>query len=189
MLRPQTPPAGPLSRRFDAASARDGGTAFRVVATEAERDALAKDCDLPGIDALAADLRVMRQGQDGLRVTGTVTGRVRQICVVSLDDFASNVSEPVDVSFAPEAEVEALAAVRAARPPPQDDEEAEDLPDPIVNGRIDLGALVAEILVLGLDPYPRKPGIAFADPAPTEPEEAAVSPFAALRDLQARGEG
>ena len=34
-------------------------------------------------------------------------------------------------------------------------------PDEIVNGQIDLGALTAEFLVLGLDPYPRKPGVDF----------------------------
>ena len=38
---------------------------------------------------------------------------------------------------------------------------AEDPPEPIVNGAIDLGALAAEFLMLGLDPYPRKPGAVF----------------------------
>ena len=99
MIRPQTMPAGALCRRFDAAAVRDGGTPFRVEATEAERDAVAADCGLPGIDALAADFRVMREGPDGLRVTGAVTARVRQICVVSLDEFASDVVEPVNLRF------------------------------------------------------------------------------------------
>ncbi len=40
--------------------------------------------------------------------------------------------------------------------------EQPDPPDPIVNGRIDLGQLAAEFLALGLDPYPRKPGVEFA---------------------------
>ena len=34
----------------------------------------------------------------------------------------------------------------------------EDEPDPIIDGKIDLGALTAEFFALGLDPYPRKPG-------------------------------
>ncbi len=181
MLRPSHTIQGPLVRRFDAAAARDGGTPFRVDATAAERDALATDCGLPGIDALSADLLVEREGAEGLRVTGSVVARVRQVCVVSLDEFASDIDEPLDVSFAPEAEVDALAAAHAARAPGADDEEAEDLPDPIVGGRIDLGALVAEVLVLGLDPYPRKPGVAFSEPVAAEP---AASPFAVLRDLK-----
>jgi uncharacterized metal-binding protein YceD (DUF177 family) len=177
------PPSGPLSRRFDAASARDTATSFALDTTPAERDALARDCDLPGIDALSAAFRIRREGADGLHVTGTVSARVRQVCVVSLDEFASDVSEPVDVRFAPEAEVEELAAARAARPG-GDDEDLEDLPDPIVNGRVDLGSLAAEILVRGLDPYPRKPGVAFADPAPEPAEEPEASPFAALKALK-----
>ncbi len=91
--------------------------------------------------------------------------------------------------FAPEAEVDAQAAVRAARPATADDEALDDLPDPIVNGRIDLGALAAEILVLSLDPYPRKPGAAFADPTPEAAEPPEASPFAMLRDLGRKGEG
>jgi len=38
---------------------------------------------------------------------------------------------------------------------------AQDPPDPIINGQIDLGALAAEFLVLNLDLYPRKPGATF----------------------------
>lgn len=181
-------PAGPLSRRFDVASARDAATKVDLAATPAECDALAKDCDLPGIDTLSAEFLIRREGVNGLHVTGTVSARVRQICVVSLDEFASDIAEPVDVRFAPEAEVEELAAARAARTG-GDDEDLEDLPDPIVNGRIDLGALAGEILVLGLDPYPRKPGVTFADPAQDAAAEPDVSPFAALKALKGTDEG
>ncbi len=177
---------GPLSRRFDVASVRDGsGTAFRVESTEAERQALAAEYDIVGIDVLDADLRIRRDGATGLRVTGTVKARIRQVCVVTLEEFASDLSEPVDVRFAPAAEVEVLEAAQAARPPAQDDEVEPELPDPIVAGRIDLGALTAEILALGLDPYPKKPGVAFAEPEAEAPDEAA-SPFAALRGLTGR---
>ena len=177
------PPSSPLARRFDAASVRDAPTTISFEATPDERDALAKDCDLPGIDALSAEFRIRRDGTAGLHVTGTVSARVRQVCVVSLDEFTSELEEPVDVRFAPEAEVEALASARAARPG-GDDEDLDDLPDPIVKGRVDLGALASEILVLGLDPYPRKPGIAFVDPAPDDAAEPDALPFAALKALK-----
>jgi uncharacterized metal-binding protein YceD (DUF177 family) len=187
MMRAPIPPAGPLSRRFDVATVRDGATAFRVESTAAERDAIAAECELPGLDALEGDYRVSRDGAAGLRVTGTVTARVRQICVVTLEEFPSDLSEPVDVRFAPADDVEEMEAARAARPPASDEEDEPDLPDPIVNGRIDLGALTAEILVLSLDPYPKKPGASFAEPEAEVPDEAA-SPFAALRGLKGPGE-
>jgi hypothetical protein len=46
------------------------------------------------------------------------------------------------------------------------------------DGRIDLGAIAAEHLALGLDPYPRAPGAEFADHIEDAARE--TSPFAAL---------
>ena len=186
MVRQLQTASGPLSRRFDVSSVKDGGTVFRVVTSAAEREAVAVDCGLPGIDALEADFRVARDGPDGVRVTGTVKARIRQTCVVSLDEFPAGLDEAVDVGFATEAEVEARTA-RAARLA-QDEHEEDDLPDPILGGRIDLGALAAEILVLGLDPYPRKPGVTFAEPAAATPDEPEASPFAMLRKLKGAGD-
>ena len=53
----------------------------------------------------------------------------------------------------------------------------EDEPDPIIEGKIDVGALAAEFFALGLDPYPRKPGVEFVALAESPPAD---SPFAAL---------
>jgi hypothetical protein len=51
------------------------------------------------------------------------------------------------------------------------------LPDPIVDGVIDLGQAVYEEFAVALDPYPRKPGAVFEPP----PEPAGFSsPFGAL---------
>ncbi len=53
-----------------------------------------------------------------------------------------------------------------------------DAPDPLIDGAIDLRAIVSEFLTLGLDLYPRSPGATFQEPAP---EGAKDGPFAALR--------
>src|ERR1700689_5361300 len=52
----------------------------------------------------------------------------------------------------------------------------------IIAGVIDLGGLVAQNLGIALDPYPRKPGIAFVE-AEYGGEEA-VNPFAKLAELK-----
>jgi hypothetical protein len=54
-------------------------------------------------------------------------------------------------------------------------------PEPLVGGKVDLGAIATEFLILGLDPYPRKPGAVF-DPPPED--RASDSPFAALAKLK-----
>ena len=187
MVRHQPSDSGPLSRRFDVAAVRDAPVAFTVTASDAECRALAADAGLAGIDALSAAFDIAREGAEGLRVTGTVRAQVRQTCVVSLDDFSSRIEEAVDVVFLPEANVARMANERAAQPANHDDEAApDDLPDPIVGGRIDLGALAAEIMILGLDPYPRKPGVAYTEPE-TAPPDDVVSPFAALKQLKGNG--
>ena len=184
MVRHQPTEAGPLSRRFDVSTVRDAPVSFTVTASDAERQALARDAGLQEVEAFSAVFEIVRDGQDGFRVTGTVQARVRQTCVVSLDDFSSLLEEAVRVVFVPEADVDRMATERASH---HDDEAPlDDLPDPIIGGRIDLGALAAEIMMVGLDPYPRKPGVVFAEPEPSA-AAAAVSPFAALKQLKADG--
>jgi hypothetical protein len=59
----------------------------------------------------------------------------------------------------------------------------EDELDPIVDGKLDLGALRVDFLALGLDPYPRKPGVEFVEPA-SEAGTDRDSPFASLARLK-----
>ena len=60
------------------------------------------------------------------------------------------------------------------------DPEADDPPDLLESDRIDLAAYVVEDLALAIDPFPRKPGVAFE--APDQPGE--LSPFAVLAKLK-----
>lgn len=172
---------------------------FTIEADADELKALAEADGLPGISMLKATVRVARMAKM-VHVTGEVRARVTQICVVSLDPFDSEIVEPIDVRFStetapppPMSPRKAEALERQARrrserhepapppPPPPALDLDEDPPDPIIDGRIDIGALAAEFLALGLDPYPRKPGVAFE--APAEPAEE-KSPFAALAKLR-----
>ena len=171
---------GPLSRPFVVTRLPDRGAHVVVEADEAEREALAADLDLVAIGSLVATFRV--QGKpERVRVTGRVEAAVTQTCVVSLDEFDSHVDEHVHVEFR-------VPDERERRAPPSSDGEVEtdiDAPDEIVNGRIELGALAAEFLALGLDPHPRKPDAAFDQ---TAAGPATTSPFAALAGLKPDGE-
>ena len=161
---------GPLSRLVDVANVPPHGTAVQVVATEEECTALARDFKLPAIRSLTGDYRLSGSAK-GIHVAGTVTADITQVCVVTLDEFDSILTEEVEVDFA---EPRGMPAE-----PPTEMHEYEP-PDEIVNGQIDLGALTAEFLALGLDPYPRKPGVDFT----YEGEERNESPFAALGKLK-----
>lgn len=172
----------PLLSRLVEVGSLGEGLAVDVEATPDQRAALAKLNGLPAVEALHATFLLRAERGGGVRVTGEVTARVVQTCVVSLDPFETAVAEPVDVLFLPPTALDALRAARAKLPP--DVLEAEgDEPDPIVDGRVDLGALAAEHLTLGLNPYPRKPGARFAEPAPRG-DDPDLSPFAALKALK-----
>jgi uncharacterized protein DUF177 involved in 23S rRNA accumulation len=160
------------------------GRHIALETSEAVRAAVAKTAHVDAVDALSAAFEVTRRGRNGLRVVGAVRASVRQTCVVSLEPVVNMVEETIDVTFAPP---------RAAVPDPRiasDDEDepvggsisGDDPPEPLVNGTIDLGALATEFLILGVDPYPRKAGIAFTPPAAAA--DSAGHPFAALAALK-----
>ncbi|KAA2238019.1 YceD family protein [Salinarimonas soli] len=161
-----TAPAFPLVRLVAVDRLPEGGARPKIEATPEECAALAREFKIPAVHALTGEYRVKGTPRR-MNVTGTVRGRVTQVCVVTLEPFETEIAEEVDVDFS-----EHLG------PEPEGRDEADlDRPDEIVNGKIDLGALTAEFLALGLDPYPRKPGVAFDEPA-AAPDE--TSPFAAL---------
>lgn len=133
--------------------------------------ALARQAGVLAVSDLKAKLHFAPERRDGVHVTGQLTATVRQTCGVTLEAFDAPLSEVIDVHFVPPG---------TAAPEP-DEDNAQDPPDEIVDGRIDAGALVGEFLTLGVDPYPRKPGAVFEPPAE---DAAALSPFAALARLK-----
>lgn len=145
-------------------------------ASAAERRALAELLHLPAIEALEASLQVSRFGTDGLEVKGQIDAHVTQTCVVTGEEFATGIVAPVDIRFSPDG-VDPNAPLD---PDELLDLEAEDPPDLLVDGRIDLGAIVGEFLALALDPYPRKPGASFE----TSEDAAIASPFSGLTALR-----
>jgi hypothetical protein len=156
------------------------GRHIAITADEATRAAVAELAEVRAIPRLQASFDVTRHGRDGLHVVGQVSATVGQDCVVTLDPIENEVIEEIDLIFTP------------AAPPVASDETVaevtevpeEDAPEPLIGGVVDLGGIATEFLILGIDPYPRKPGVVF------EPPEAdtAAKPFAALAALK-KGEG
>ncbi len=111
-----------------------------------------------------------------VHVTGRVKARVGQNCVVTLEPVDAAVEEPIEVTFAP---------MPAAGATPKSEERrrkaAEEPPEPLIDGTVDLGAIATEFLMLGIDPYPRKAGIEFTPP---KVENDTPHPFAALEVLK-----
>ena len=110
-----------------------------------------------------------------MHVTGRVTANVGQNCVVTLEPLETAIDEPIEVLFAPVPDEGTDAHEERRR------KTDEELPEPLIEGTIDLGAIACEFLILGIEPYPRKPGVEFTPP---EPEPDGPHPFAALAALK-----
>jgi uncharacterized metal-binding protein YceD (DUF177 family) len=149
------------------------GESFELVPDEATRATLARQVDVLALPALRARLKVIPTGKGAALVEGDLDATVRQTCVVSLENFDADLHEVVTVRFAPEAAIVTGPVVELG---------GEDPPDPLVNGAIDLAAVVTEFLALAIDPYPRKPGAVFVPPP--EKKDPRASPFAALDKLK-----
>jgi hypothetical protein len=151
------------------------GRHFALVPDPNTRASIARVAGLRDLPHLEADFDVTRQGGDRLRVVGRVSATVGQTCVVSLEPLANNVEENVDVLFMPKSAVEPNT-VEADKSNARA-ETKRDEPEALVGGVVDLGVLATEFLMLGLDPYPRKPGVLFEPPQNLKPDG---GPFAAL---------
>ncbi|KQT88443.1 DUF177 domain-containing protein [Aurantimonas sp. Leaf443] len=148
-----------------------------------EREGLADQLGILAVERLRAGLLVKAWRADGISVRGSLSAVVVQESVVTLEPVTQSVDEPVDLVFVPQNS-------RLARPPEMEggelfiDPEGDDSPEPFAGDRIDLGPYLAEILSLGLDPYPRRSGEAFEAVVEDDPDaDPARSAFDILRSI------
>ncbi|PCJ71462.1 MAG: hypothetical protein COA62_02380 [Rhodobiaceae bacterium] len=135
VLRDDVPAAG-LRLKLDADSA--------ACAVVAER------LGLLSIDSLSTQVEVFPWRKMGLTVEGTFSADVTQACVVSLEPVQASLSQTFVLRYRPlvlEGEGNREVAVNPL----------EDEPENLPEAGIDLGEIVAEQLVLALDPYPKAP--------------------------------
>ncbi len=166
-----------------------GGLKTKRAAATEELNVLAKALDVVAVDALALDYAIKNAGAGVYRLTGRLTAKVVQSCVVTLEPVPGDIDEDIQVEFRPDAR----SLLRHAKGKAGDDVADDTLDvdfesdvdvEPITDGRMEIGRIVFETLAAALDPYPRAPGAAldWQDEAAAEPSK--VSPFAALAKLK-----
>ena len=166
--------ATPWSMPVAVENVAETGEHFDLAADAAVRSALARLAGLRELARLEASFDVSRRGAGGLHVAGVVSATVGQNCVVTLEPLVNEIRETVDLVFLPP---------RPGDAPEPDGAPAErkwNDPEPLIGGAVDLGAVATEFLLLGLDPYPRKPGAVFE---PLQDRQPDAGPFAALAKL------
>ena len=154
------------------------GKHVRIEASEGERRELARRLGIVEVAALTADLDLRPLGAGAFGVRGSVSAEVVQTDVVTLEPVRQELAEVIDVTLVP-----ALDEPSSRRRDSEADVEDTDERDVYRDGQIDLGAIVFEHLALGLDPYPRSPGVEFSGHL-EDGDKPAPSAFAALASLK-----
>ena len=152
------------------------GRHLDLAADAQARAAIARLAGLGALSRLRASFDVTLHGRQGLRVVGRVSATVGQTCVVTLEPIENEIDEAIDLVFTPHA-----ASPASVRGGEEVEIPADDAPEPLIDGTVDLGVLATEFLLLGIDPYPRKPGAVFEAPAAGDDS---AHPFAALSTLK-----
>jgi hypothetical protein len=184
-MRHETDETAPavLSRPLKVDEIKDGETGETAAGT-AELEAIARLLDLVALKSLALSYRLDRGGGGRLSLTGRLLADATQTCVVSLEPVEAHLDVPVAVEFWPAYLIEELEG-RVEEPHHQG---LLNWPEPVVDGRIDLGPLIYETLATALDPYPKREGASFdwSQSGPGKAEEPGSGPFAALAALKRR---
>lgn len=151
-----------------------------LVATEVERAEIAKRLGLLDCACLTLTYRLKPVGSGRFHLDGRAEAVLTQACIVTLEPVAAAITEPLDLELWPAGEL--------GSPRPESGGDADplaDVPEPILDGGIDLGALLFETLAVAIDPYPRQPGTTFDWSDPRAAKDAAkLSPFAELARLK-----
>lgn len=162
-----------------------GGRTYKLTASEEECADVAKRLGLLSVSELKCALFLKKESGGFIRVSGDFNADITQACVVTLSPISSQIREEVSMTFMEDPDDTRNRKRGGGEELVSVDE--DDPPELVDEGRIDLGELVVEQLVLALNPYPRAEGVDFdAKVWGLEEDDDAVSgpnPFAALKKL------
>lgn len=165
---------------------------YEFKATEQERIDLARRMGLISVKSAHASVTVQRVSGGLIHAMGIVRADLTQSCVVSLGPVPAKIEDEFEGWFGDKDKALSFAKARNEREAKKTHSELEILeesvdPEPIVNGKIDLGELATQYLSLALDPYPRAEGVSsqYIVPEGAKDQEGAElrrNPFEALKD-------
>ncbi|MGZ9097739.1 MAG: YceD family protein [Micavibrio sp.] len=173
-----------------------------LAAGEADLKALAGRLEIPGVHSLTAEMTLQRipGNKAVIHVEGILKADVTQSCIISHAPVKEHIEEEFEAWYADPASFTSFAKAKHERAGKLADAEIpvmeeSEAPEPMVNGKIDLGDLVAQYLSLSLNPYPRAHGVAWDKESVDNAGEAKPAsplrknPFEALKDWKSGDKG
>lgn len=168
-----------LNEIIDVQDIRDQGKiTLKIEATPEECAALAERCDILAVDDLKATITLKSgKGSDLVKVEAKLVTNIQQACSVTL----APVKEAVSETFS-----ETLTTNEALLESEEDTDENENQPVELIeNEKMDIGELIAQWLVVSMNPYPRSetPFYEHIEVEETTEGEKKHKPFAFLEQL------
>ena len=169
-----------FSRRIEADKITLNPWTDRFEATEKECEDLSRRFGIESLKNLKAEVTLRRIAENKMILAeGKFDADVVQNCIVTLDPVRSHISAEFSSTYT-ENNLHFLPGAEIAVSP-----EDEESPEPIENGIIDMGEMVAQQLSLELDPYPRSPKAKKMEEVESIDESGkTLSPFAILAKLR-----
>lgn len=167
---------------------------FHIEASKDERTDLARRYSIVSVDSAEADITLQKTRSGVIHALGSLRAKVTQSCVVTLEPVQTEIIEEFEGWFGDDSAAVSFARAKSDRDAKKANMEVEILeesvdPEPIHNGKVDIGELAAQHLSLSLEPYPHAPGVEHSLAVDTKDQEIAgegaslrKSPFEALKD-------
>lgn len=153
------------------------GQTLSLNADADERAALAERFGLLAVDALGAELSIIRRDHR-IELTGQMQARAMQSCTATGAPVIAEIAEPLRIDFIPQPDYAPDAEIEL------DDDECDVMFHD--GAHIDVGEAVAQSFALALDPYPRSRDAADTLKHAGVKNEEEAGPFGALADLKAK---
>lgn len=155
---------------------KQGEQSYKLCANKEQLETLAEILQVPAVNNFVADIHLMFQKKQGkLDVYGVVKANLGLVSVISLDKFNKDYEADFKILYDTTAKYEDIYT---------DDEDIElDVPDIIIDGKINLADIAIEQLALVMDDYPRKEGETF-DEVIEDNSPVKNNPFAVLEKLK-----
>lgn len=178
----QDPAAPEFSRPVAADRVGRDGYDVTIEADPAERQALARRFGLVALDRLLARCRLRPVAGGMIELKARFQATVVQDCVVSLEPFAAEIEEEFAQRYALDPTV-----LRGVVEDEEIDLAADDPPEAMQDGAVDLGEAVAQQLAIAIDPFPRAPGVGFEGGEAGEDGAASPGPSTGLSTGKSTG--
>lgn len=184
---------------FDVHEMDRAEVALMIAPDDEARARLCQRLGVVKVDLLEADIRVSHHsGEVAYTVQGQIRADLTQECVVSLEPVHSHIEDEFEAWFA---DAEAAISIAKARHEKLSEKghgelpvlDEKDDPEPLIEGKIDLGELVTQYVSLSINPYPHAEGVEFEavqdKKSAEEGADLVKNPFAALKDWKDKMSG